>query len=125
VPVAAKMPKASAAAVARFDELAEFAGDVTRRQMFGYPSCVLNGHMFMSLFGDSLVLRLGEADRGALLDAGGAQFEPMPGRPMTGYVMVPSAVVADDAAVAEWIRRARAHAATLPPKVKKQAKKKP
>jgi TfoX/Sxy family transcriptional regulator of competence genes len=119
------MPKSSPETVARFDELAEHAGDVTRRQMFGYPSCVLNGNMFMSLFGDSLVLRLAEADRAELLAVPGAgQFEPMPGRPMTGYVVVPQSIVADDNAAAGWIRKARAHAESLPPKAKKAAKKK-
>lgn len=119
------MPKASPEAVARFDELAEYAGDVTRRQMFGYPSCVLNGNMFMSLFGDSLVLRLGDADRAELLALPGAeQFEPMPGRPMTGFAVVPADIVGDDDAAAHWVRRARAQAETMPPKVKKAAKKK-
>jgi TfoX/Sxy family transcriptional regulator of competence genes len=125
MPSPPKMPKSSPELVARFDELARFAGDVTRRPMFGYPSCVLNGHMFMSLFRESLVLRLGEADRAELLALPGAeQFEPMPGRPMTGFVLVPPDIVADDDAAAEWIARARAHAASLPPKAKKPAKKK-
>src|SRR5262249_50891491 len=48
--------------VARFDELASLAGDADRKQMFGYPTCVLRGNMFMGLHEDSLILRLAEPD---------------------------------------------------------------
>jgi hypothetical protein len=72
-----KFTKSSAEMVARFDELAELAPRATRRQMFGYPSLVLNGNMFMSLFGDSLVLRLDEAGRQDLVESHhGEPFEP-------------------------------------------------
>ena len=49
--------------VARFDELASLAGTADRKQMFGYPTCVLHGNMFMGLHEDSLILRLAEPDR--------------------------------------------------------------
>jgi TfoX/Sxy family transcriptional regulator of competence genes len=118
-----KMTKSPAELVARFDELTRLVPDATRRPMFGYPSCTLNGHMFMSLFQDSMVLRLGDADRSEVIDKlGGASFEPMPGRPMTGYVVLPADLVADDARIAPWIRKAHDHAASLPPK-KPKAKK--
>ncbi len=35
--------------VARFDELALLASDADRRQVFGYPVCVLRGNMFIGL----------------------------------------------------------------------------
>jgi len=109
--------------VARFDDLAQLAGDVERRQMFGYPVCVLRGNMFMGLHEDSMILRLADEDRDEFLsryDSG--LFEPMPGRPMKEYVIVPPALVADDAAVAEWVRRSRAYAEQLPTKKRKQKK---
>ena len=52
--------------------------------------------------------------------AGGADFEPMPGRPMRGFLSLPTDIVADDDALAAWISRAQAHAATLPPKKPKK-----
>lgn len=83
--------------VARFDELAPLAGDADRKLMFGYPVCVLRGNMFMGLHADSLILRLNPADRAEFLDRYDAVlFEPMPGRPMKEYVIVPPAVVGDD-----------------------------
>jgi hypothetical protein len=102
--------------VARFDELATLAAGADRRQMFGYPTCVLRGNMFMGLHEDSLILRLAEPDRAEFLsryDTG--LFEPMPGRPMKEYVVVPPDV-ADSGDIDDWVRRSLAYAEQLPPK---------
>ncbi len=107
--------KSSPAVVARFDELAGLV-EADRRQMFGYPACFLRGHLFMSLYEDSLVLRMSEEDRTEFrhrYDAAG--FEPMPGRPMKEYVVVPE-TLRDADAVDEWVRRAFAYADQLPAK---------
>jgi hypothetical protein len=102
--------------IARFDELAPLAGDADRKMMFGYPVCVLRGNMFMGLHEDSMILRLGEADRAEFLGRyGTGLFEPMPGRPMKEYVVVPPSLAYDDA-VGEWIRKSRAYAEQLPAK---------
>ncbi len=108
--------------IARFDELAAEAPDATRKLMFGFPSLVLAGHMFMGLYEDLLVLRLGADDRSALMEQGGQVFAPMAGRPMKDYVVVPEAVLADTADMGRWVARARAYAASLPPKQPKAAK---
>jgi TfoX/Sxy family transcriptional regulator of competence genes len=103
--------------IARFDQLAQLAGDADRKLMFGYPVCVLRGNMFMGLHEDSLILRLAEADRAEFLgryDAG--TFEPMPGRQMKEYIVVPSSLVYDDAVIGEWVRRSRTWAEQLPAK---------
>jgi hypothetical protein len=108
--------------VARFDELAALVPDATREQMFGYPSCVLGGNMFMSLFKERLILRLGEADRLEFMDTHRTGlFEPMPGRPMKEYVVVPPTLAADRK-VESWVAKAHAHAASLPAKKPKPAK---
>ena len=106
--------------IARFDELAPLAGDADRKLMFGYPVCVLRGNMFMGLHEESMFLRLSEADRAEFLDRYGASlFEPMPGRPMKEYVVVPPALLHEDA-VDEWVRRSRAWAEQLPAKKPKK-----
>src|SRR5262249_61136587 len=100
--------------VARFDELATLAGDADRKQMFGHPTCVLRGNMFMGLHEDSLILRLAEPDRAEFLSRyDAALFEPMPGRPMKEYVVVPPALAASGE-VDGWVRRALAYAERLP-----------
>jgi TfoX/Sxy family transcriptional regulator of competence genes len=115
--------KSPPALVERFRELAELAPEATQRPMFGYPSCTLGGHMFMSLFQQNLVLRLSEDDRKTFLDTvGGSIFAPMAGRPMKEYVVVPESVTADDA-VEDWVARAYAYARTLPPKPAKAPRK--
>jgi TfoX/Sxy family transcriptional regulator of competence genes len=107
--------------VARFEELAEFAGDAERRQMFGYPTCVLRGNMFMGLHEDALILRLSDTDRAKFIDRhGGTLFEPMPGRPMKEYVVVPPPLLDDDETVGDWVRRSRAYAELLPAKKPKK-----
>ena len=111
--------------VARFDELSSLVPDATRRQMFGYPSCVLRGNLFMSLFVDRMILRLGEDDRRNFIATHHAPiFEPMPGRPMKQYVVVPPSLL-DDPAIEDWIARAHSHAATLPAKQPKPARARP
>jgi TfoX/Sxy family transcriptional regulator of competence genes len=109
--------------VARFAELAEQVPEAARKQMFGYPTCVLNGNMFMGLHQDRVFLRLDEADQERFRsELGGEPFEPMPGRPMRGYMVVPPAML-DDPALSEWIGRSFAFASSLPPKKPKAAKK--
>jgi TfoX/Sxy family transcriptional regulator of competence genes len=108
-----KLEPAPPALVERFAELVPDAPGVRRRPMFGYPSATVNGHLFMSLFADGLVLRLAEADGAAL---GGEPFEPMPGRPMRGFVILRGERLDDAEAVQAGVERALAQAAALPPK---------
>ena len=95
-----------------------------RRKMFGFPSGVVNGHMFGGLFEQFIILRLAAPDLQTMVHDYGAQpFEPM-GRPMTGYVTVPQAIVDEPERLGEWVQRAFEFAASLPPKVKKAPKAK-
>jgi TfoX/Sxy family transcriptional regulator of competence genes len=91
---------------------------VVRKPMFGYPALFLSGNMFAGTFQDKIVARLPEDARVRATKAGAKPFEPMPGRPMKGYVVVPPADVAKPAAWAKWIEQARAYATTLPEKTK-------
>lgn len=95
---------------------------VVTRPMFGYPAAFVNGNMFMSLFQDNMILRLDEKRREELLAAGGRVFEPMKGRPMRQYIVVPEAIVADRRKLKTWVGRALEHGASLPPKSKKSGK---
>jgi TfoX/Sxy family transcriptional regulator of competence genes len=90
---------------------------VTVRPMFGSLAAFAGGQMFMCLFADELYLRLGEADRTALLAAGGGPLEPMPGRPMREYAALPG-WQAPAAAAGDWTGRALAYALSLGPKKK-------
>jgi TfoX/Sxy family transcriptional regulator of competence genes len=89
----------------------------TQRQMFGYPALFVGGNLTTSLFRDRWVVRLPDADRAELLALPGAgSFEPVAGRPMTGYALLPTDVVDDETALDAWIERAIAFVRTLPAK---------
>ena len=109
--------KSSPELVARFDAAAAHFPEAERRKMFGYPALFVGGNLVTGLFAQSWMIRLGDDDRAALLALPGAdQFEPMPGKPMKGYATLPTDVVADDAKLDDWVRRAIDHGKTLPPK---------
>jgi hypothetical protein len=102
--------------VERFTALAEAIPDGQRRSMFGYPAVTINGHLCFSLHENHAILRLPEDARTDLGDAYPLRiFEPMPGRPMQEYVIVPDALLASPA-VEEWVERSAAHVRALPPK---------
>ena len=95
-----------------------------RRKMFGCPAFFVNENMFAGVHQKSIILRLSQADREEFFRAfdDAAHFEPMPGRPMREYVVVPPALSADDEAFHGWLRRSFEHVASLPPKAKKSAR---
>lgn len=120
------MPKSPPELVARFDLIADDFSRADRRLTFGYPSLTVGGNMVTGLHGASWFVRLGPADTDEALALDGAgPFMPMPGRAMTGYTVLPDAVVADDDAIRDWVARAVAFGTTLPPKTPKASKAKP
>lgn len=103
--------------VARFDEVMGRFPAAERRKMFGYPAAFANGNLTTGLHQTRWFVRLDDGAAAELLAVDGAgPFDPMPGRPMRGYVVLPSAVVADDDVLDAWLGRSFAYAATLPPK---------
>jgi TfoX/Sxy family transcriptional regulator of competence genes len=115
--MAMKWRKSSETLVQKFAELVPKDPRVERRKMFGYPAAFVAGNLFMGLHQESLLLRLSEEDRASLLRIEGVSvFEPMAGRPMREYVVVPSSMVDRATSLTGWIRRALNYAASLPPK---------
>lgn len=109
----------------RFSAITAVIPDVERRQMFGYPCLFVGGHMVTGLHESAWFVRLAEPDRGELLRLpGGGPFEPMPGRPMSGYIILAPSIIADDRAVRSWVDRAIAFGRRLPAKTPKASKPK-
>jgi hypothetical protein len=117
-----QMPKHSDEDKARFRSLVPEAEGVEVKPMFGSLGAFVNGNMFAGLFGTDVGVKLGDEDR-AELDAleGSGPFGPSE-RPMGGYLSLPPSMPADEAT--QWLDRARAYVATLPPKPKKPPKRK-
>ena len=102
-----------------FDSLVPDDPRVQSRPMFGNRAAFVNGNMFLSLFGSQVAVRLSEADRAALLKEPGAQaFEPMPGKAMKEYVVLPEAWRKRRKKAEEWAERSFVWASELPPKKK-------
>ena len=91
------------------------------RPMFGNQAAFVNGNMFAGLFGDSLFVRLPDKARNELLQSSGAAtFEPMEGRPMKEYVVIPRAWRDRPETARAWIARSLEWVGELPAKVKKR-----
>ena len=107
--------------VERFEAITRDIPDAERRQMFGYPALFVGGYHVTGLHQARWVVRLSDADRTELLAIPGAgPFEPMPGRAMGGYVVLPAQVTADDDAIRRWVDRAIEYGRSLPPKEPKR-----
>src|SRR5438128_697373 len=119
--MATKWKKSPPTLVELFNEVVP--GSAESRKMFGYPAAFVNGNMVMGLHEDRMILRLPEESREELLKIrGAATFEPMPGRPMREYTVVPPSILGNRAKLSGWVARALAYGASLQPK--KSAKKK-
>jgi len=90
--------------------------DVSERKMFGGIAFMAGGHMCVGVIGEDLMARLGEDAADAALDEPHTRPMDFTGRPMRNMVYVGPAGIADDAALRDWIRRALAFVATLPPR---------
>ena len=117
------MPKPSEQAKAAFRKLVPADPAVTTRPMFGNLAGFVNGNMFCGLFGEDLFVRVSDDDQGRVRKQGGKAFEPMPGRAMTGYVVVPAGWQKKPDATRTWIITALAWSRKLPAKGPKTAKK--
>ena len=112
-------PKPDEASKAFFESLVPEDPRVQSRPMFGNRAAFVNGNMFLALFGSKVAVRLPEEDRATLLKQAGAEpFEPMPGKGMKEYVVLPDAWRKRRAKAVEWAERSFAWAAALPPKKK-------
>jgi hypothetical protein len=93
-PKAPTMPKAGPETVERFEALADDfeARGARRSKMFGMPVLKAGDKVFAGTFGDAMTFKLGPEDlQRARSQSGVVSFEPMKGRPMKEWVLVPLA----------------------------------
>jgi len=121
-----KFTKAPDSMVALFTTATAKLPGIETRKMFSYPAAFINGNMFSGLFQSSMILKLAEADRDECSREFGAKpFEPMPGRAMGQYIVVPEKVLQSPSLLDAWLRKSHRYVAAMPPKesVKKPVKK--
>ena len=116
-----KMPHSTKQSEALLRSLLPSGKDVTLRPMFGNLSAFVGGNMFMGVFGDDFMIRLPEPDRIELLKfEGAAIFEPMKGRQMKEYVVVPRSWRSEPAKIRPWVTRSLDWSSKLPAKKPKK-----
>jgi len=107
--------------VARFKDALARIPEAESKKMFGYPAALVNGNLFAGLHQGNWILRLSDIDRARLLKVDGASlFQPMPGRPMREYVVVPPPIVESPDQLHDWMLRALAYAGGVAPKPPKR-----
>ena len=120
-----KWQKAPADLVALLDRAIQGV-DCEKRQMFGFPACFAAGHMFAGLFEARVFVRLPDQLRASVEKRSGPlrNLEPMPGRPMKEYFVLPESFYSHEAELAALLVQAAARARSLPVKVKKSRPRK-
>jgi hypothetical protein len=109
--------KSPPALVEAFERLIAEFPEAERRLTSGYPCAYVGGQMATGLFGADWHVRLAEDGQAELLALEGARaFEPLPGRPMRGYVLLPRDWLDQPDRIRPWVERALAHTRSLPPK---------
>jgi TfoX/Sxy family transcriptional regulator of competence genes len=106
--------------VALLESSARSFPQVELRNVFGHSCGFVKGQMAFGLHREEFFIRLGEEDRDQLLLLEGAHhLEPVPGRRMREYVVLPEAVRATPQQLKRWLEMAVTYTAGLPPKPKK------
>jgi len=112
--------------VTRFQAALPAHPDLTPKKMFGYPASFVKGNFFTGLHNDNVVIRLPDAVKASLKELASApQFDPMGGRPMKQWWVIPKSVTGDGKKLKAFIGAAFEKVQPLPGKAaaKKPAKK--
>ena len=89
---------------------------VEERRMFGGVGFLLNGHMCVGVWKDSMIVRLGPDEGEAALREPHVKEFDITGKAMKGWVMVEPEGAAEAGAVAAWVRRALKFVGRMPAK---------
>ena len=90
---------------------------LTEKKMFGGLAFLLGGNMAIAASGQGgILVRVDPEESDELVSRTPAEPMEMRGRQMAGWLRVDTADVDDDPALAEWVERGTAYAASLPPK---------
>jgi hypothetical protein len=84
--------KSSPERIASFDAALPVDPRIQKRKMFGYPAAFVNGNFFTGLHEENVVIRLPLGLEKKLPSLKGAgTFDPMGGRPMKAWFVIPKA----------------------------------
>ena len=115
-----KWKPAPAKTVTAFEAATSGLPGAEPRKMFGYSCVFAKSNMFAGLHEAGMVIRLPEEQRAEFLRLKGArQFEPMPGRVMREYVVVPKILLDSPEQLRTWVEKSLTYVSSLPAKPKK------
>jgi TfoX/Sxy family transcriptional regulator of competence genes len=101
----------------RLRELLDSEPRLTERKMFGGLAFLISGNMAIAASGQGgILVRVDPADSDRLIDASGAEVAVMRGRPMDGWLRVPSEHLRTKRQLAKWAGLGATYARSLPPK---------
>jgi TfoX/Sxy family transcriptional regulator of competence genes len=88
---------------------------VREKKMFGCPVYFVNNNMFTGVFQDDIFIRLSESDREEILSTydEATQFEPMNGRKMKEYIVLPESLYNDPEKFEEWLNGSNSYVYSL------------
>jgi TfoX/Sxy family transcriptional regulator of competence genes len=90
-------------------------GNVTEKRMFGGVTFLVNGNMLCTAFKQGLMVRVGVKAEAAALSRPSVRA-PSKTRKMPGFVFIEKDGIVRNAALAQWIAKARAYVDQLEPK---------
>jgi hypothetical protein len=93
----------------RFAELVAVTPEADRELVFGGPAALVGGNMCFGAHAAGVFVKLPPEQAQELLAVGGEPFEPMPGRAMGGFVVLP------DGDLPDRVRKSYEYTKTLPP----------
>ena len=100
--------------------------DCNRKMMFGAPVYFVNDNMWTGVKGGMVFLRLSEYDR-ALIQSEDDEIKPFEPRPnffMKEYVEIPESKLSENEFMHRWLDNSYSFVKNLPPKIKKEKKRK-
>lgn len=100
----------------RIREILQSRAGISERKMFGGLAFMADGHMFVGILGDTLMVRVGPDEYAKALAMPHVREMDFTGRPMKGYVFVVPEGFESDQALQHWVLLGLAFAGSLPPK---------
>ena len=102
--------------VLRIRHLLRSRKDLSEKKMFGGVGFLLQGHMCVGVWKDSLIVRLGSDQADEVRGEPFVGEFDITGRPMKGWLLVSAEGLETDEQLRQWIDRAVTFARTLPAK---------
>jgi len=107
-------PKASSEKEVLLDELVEGL-PCEKKRMFGAPCFFAKHSMFTGVFAEDIFIRLPDKERARFIkeNRGAKAFEPIEGRKMSEYLIIPHALLKNKDSVRQWLRVSFDYSSTL------------